>query len=103
MAVHPLTNVMNGVARRNTSVSSTDVANAGGIKVMRAKYDFAVEGGAVSTIALNTATLPVGAVILGGYLDVQTIPTSGGSATIAVQAQAANDLVTATAYGSSPW
>lgn len=74
------------------------------IRTARGKYSFAVQGGTQGTIALMGSTvIPSGALVLGGYLKVGTTLTSGGSATVAVQVEGANDLVTATAYGSSPW
>lgn len=74
------------------------------LKVARGEYDFAVDGGAVSTIALMGATdIPSGATILGGWLEVETIAASGGAATIAVQVEAANDIIAAAAFGGAPW
>jgi hypothetical protein len=69
--------------------------------IVRGKYDFAVDGGAISTIAI-TAGLPIpnGSVIVGGYIDVITQLTSGGAATIACQVEAANDILTAVAVAS---
>lgn len=73
----------------------------GGISVYVGKYDFAVDGGAVSTIPLIGSTaIPSGAYIVGGFIDVTTALTSGGSATIAVQVNAANDISTAVAVAS---
>lgn len=70
-------------------------------KVARGIYDFAVDGGAVSTIALMGSTaIPSGATIVGGFIDVHTQLTSGGSATIACQVNAANDILTAVAVAS---
>lgn len=68
---------------------------------VRGKYDFAVDGGAIATIAI-TAGLPIpsGSVITGGYIDVITAFTSGGAATIACQVEAANDILTAVAVAS---
>lgn len=69
--------------------------------VIRGKYDFAVDGGAVSTIAITSGTpIPSGSVIVGGYVDVTTQLTSGGSATIACQVEGANDILTAVAVAS---
>lgn len=48
-------------------------------------YDFAVDGGAVSTITpTNSPTIPANAIILGGTIDITTTLTSGGAATIAL-------------------
>jgi hypothetical protein len=69
--------------------------------IVRGLYDFAVDGGAVSTIAITAGTpIPNGSVIVGGYVDVTTPLTSGGAATIAVQVEAANDIITAVAVAS---
>lgn len=48
-------------------------------------YDFSVDGGAIGLITPQyTPTLPQGAIILGGVIDITTALTSGGSATIAL-------------------
>ena len=48
-------------------------------------YDFATDGGAISTITpSNSPTLPVGAIVLGGVIDITTSLGSGGAATIAL-------------------
>ena len=67
-------------------------------KVWRGEYDFAVDGGAIGAITLrsNDGPIPAGSIIERGYLDVITLTTSGGAATIAGQAEAANDLFAAT-------
>ena len=50
-----------------------------------AKYDFAVDGGATSTIVpANSAIIPDNAVIVRCYSVVTTAMTSGGSATLAL-------------------
>lgn len=69
----------------------------------RAVYNFGFDGGAVGTIVLRGDTIPSGAIITSTILNVDTALTSGGSATLALQAESANDIVTATAYGSAPW
>jgi len=67
---------------------------------IRGRYDFAVDGGAISTIALTSGTpIPSGSVIVGGYVDVITQLT-GATATIAAQVEAANDILTAVAVAS---
>jgi hypothetical protein len=68
--------------------------------VVRGKYDFAVDGGAISTIAITAGTpIPSGAVVIGGYVDVTTALV-GATATIACQVEAANDILTAVAVAS---
>ncbi|NJP24453.1 hypothetical protein FLW53_09575 [Microbispora sp. SCL1-1] len=81
-----------------------------GLKEARGEYDFAVDGGAVGTIVLRSAPgdsngndIPNGSLIMGGYIEVDTIPTSGGAATIAVASEGAGDLQTAAAISGPPW
>ena len=58
-------------------------------------YDFAVQGGAVSTIALG-ATIPDKAIVSQCFYRVITaMASAGGAGTFAVQIEAANDVVTA--------
>lgn len=74
------------------------------LKIARGRYDFAVDGGAVGDIDLTPpAQIPANAVIMGGFVEVDTAPTSGGSATIAVKVEAANDIINAAAIGGAPW
>lgn len=74
-------------------------------KTWTGDYSFAVDGGAVSTITLrsNDGPLPIGSVVFGGVLDVTTALTSSGSATAALQCNAANDIVNAAAFDGAPW
>ena len=78
-----------------------------GPKIATAEYDFARDGGAVSSITLRSvdsdsvgSAIPVGAVILGGYVDVLTTLTSGGAATIAINSEGAGDVLAALAVAS---
>lgn len=67
-----------------------------GQKVACGKYDFTVDGGAVSTIALGGGTfIPAGVTIVGGFIDVTVAATSGGAATFGIQVEAAGDIVAA--------
>lgn len=73
-----------------------------------ASYDFAVHGGAISTIEIDGALLPRGSVVLPGRIVVFTAVTSGGSATVAVGTRnrvagtdiSTTNLLTATAIGT---
>ncbi len=74
------------------------------LKVVRGRYDFSEDGGAVGDIDLTTDTvIPASAVILGGFIEVDSTLNSGGSATVALKVEGAADILAATAYGSSPW
>lgn len=76
-----------------------------GLKSYKGEYSFAVDGGAISTITLRSedGPIPSGSVILGGYLEIDTLFTSGGAGTAALQVEAANDIVTAAAVSGAPW
>ncbi len=81
--------------------NTTEGAGVGRLKSVRGDYSFAVDGGAVSTIALiGSPAIPSGAIITGGFIEITTTLTSGGAATIAVQVEAAGDICAATAVAS---
>lgn len=70
------------------------------LKEASGEYDFAVDGGAIGTITLRSAggstlgnSIPSGSVITGGYLEVDTAVTSGGTPAVAIQVEGAADLV----------
>lgn len=74
--------------------------------LLKCKYDFAVQGGAVGTLALlddqgNPALLPAKAVVSRVWIDFYTPFTSGGLETTSLQAEAANDLLNALAVASA--
>jgi hypothetical protein len=76
----------------------------GGLEVIRAKYKFSEDGGAVSTINLmDAANVPSGFVVWDGYLDVIVALTSAGAAEAALQVEAANDLVSVVVISGAPW
>lgn len=56
-------------------------------RVARAKYDFSVDGGVSGLItpgAAYNSIIPANAIVIGGFLNVTTALTSGGSATISL-------------------
>ncbi len=72
---------------------------------VKAVYDFAVDGGAISSINLkdefgNLIIFPIGAIITNVTLDVITPCTTSASGTLALDSQGAGDLLTATAAAS---
>lgn len=80
------------------------IGGMGPLSVAEATYSFAVSGGAVSTISLPmTDTIPSGAIVLGGVLEVTTAVTSGGAATVAVNVETAGDIIAAAAVSGAPW
>lgn len=75
--------------------------------LLKCYYDFAVQGGAFGATLLalkddegNDAFLPVGALITRTFVRVVTAGVSLGSATLAIQAVAAADVLAATAVAS---
>lgn len=81
------------------------IEGTGDIKTYVGEYDFAVDGGAVSTIVLRSkdGPIPAGSYILSGVLDVLTLFTTGTAATAALTVEAANDLVSATIVSGAPY
>src|SRR5689334_18062503 len=78
------------------------------VKTWVGEYDFAVDGGAISTITMRSVgaqstPIPNGAVIYDGYLEVLTGFTTGTAATMALQVEAANDIVSATVVSGAPY
>ena len=64
--------------------ASSDIG-LGVLRVARAKYSFAVDGGLVSTITpASNATIPDNAIIVGGTINSTTAVTSGGAATVSI-------------------
>src|SRR6266576_2000428 len=81
------------------------IAGTRSFKTYRGDYSFAVDGGAGGTIILLSAAgaIPIGSVIVGGYLDVTTLFTTGTGATAAITVEVANDIVSATVVSGAPY
>jgi hypothetical protein len=74
-------------------------------RLLKCKYDFALQGGAISTVNLvdedgKACVVPKGAVIRDVLIDVITAGTTGTGATMALTAQSAGDLKAALAAAS---
>lgn len=73
------------------------------LKTAQAEYDFAVDGGAVGTINLRSPgdaglfgnQLPAGAVVVTGFIDVETAVASA-TGTVALTAETSGDVLAAT-------
>lgn len=73
------------------------------IKVARARYSFAVDGGAIGDIdLLPSASIPPTSYIVGGFMEVDTI-VAGAGASVAVKVEGAADLVAVAAVSGAPW
>lgn len=84
------------------------VEGTGYMKKFVGEYDFAVDGGAISAITLRGSgalgsLIPNGSFVEGGFIEVDTLVTSGGAATIAISVEGANDIVSATTVAGAPW
>lgn len=80
------------------------------LKTASAEYDFAVDGGAIGTITMRSSpqdimggTIPAGSVVEGGYIEIDTLFTTGTAATMALQIEAAGDLQAATVVSGAPY
>lgn len=72
------------------------------LKTWKGSYSFAIDGGAQGAIVLrsNDGPLPIGAYVVGGFVDVMTSCASA-SGTMALHVQSANDIVNA--VGQASW
>lgn len=72
-------------------------------KVAVSFYDFAVDGGAVGTLALRGDKIPTGALVTSTKIFVDTAVTSGGAATLGLGWSATGDVQAATVVSGAPW
>lgn len=81
------------------------VSGTQGLKSYRGEYDFAVDGGAVSTIVLrsNDGPIPAGSYVVEGLVEVLTPFTTAAGATAALTVEGANDVVSATIVSGAPY
>lgn len=67
-----------------------------------ATYDFAVSGGAISSITLPGVFIPPGAIITDSLIIVDTIPVGAG-ASIGITLESAADIAAVAAISGAPW
>jgi hypothetical protein len=77
-------------------------SQAGRVKIARWYYDFATDGGAVSTITLRGDEIPTNSVVLDARVDVTTAVTSGGTPTVSLDLNGAADLRAAATLATAP-
>lgn len=75
----------------------------GRVIAARGLYDFSVAGGAVGDIVLQGDAIPAGAIITDALINVDTVLTSGGAATVAIKVEGAADINAADAISGAPW
>lgn len=89
---------------QSNSLGTSQVIVGGGLMVARAQYNFTNDGGVAGLIAPALAdTIPAGAVMVGGTVNVTVAVTSGGSATVSIGTSAgssASAILAATAKAS---
>lgn len=95
------------VLRNLVELAAGAIGGTGAVQVAKMTYDFTVEGGAISTITPgNSPTLPINAIITGGFIEVLLAPTAAGAATIGLGlgagAQVASLFAPITIAGA-PW
>jgi len=107
-------NILDGVTATAAELNQLDasvaktLAETAGRPLLEAiaTYDFAVDGGGQGAIPIGDA-ISDNAIILGGFVEVETTCADGASdtATIALSIVSANDIVSAVAIndGSDPW
>lgn len=84
------------------------VNGIGNLRVARFTYDTAGNdsaGVSNKTVAAHGVgvTLPIYAIVVGGFVDVNTVFTSGGSGTLAISIESANDIISAAAVSGAPY
>jgi hypothetical protein len=84
------------------------VNGIGNLRVARFTYDTAGNdsaGVSNKTVAAHGVgvTIPIYAIVVGGFVDVNTVFTSGGSGTLAISIEGANDIISAAAVSGAPY
>lgn len=72
-------------------------------KVAAAIYDASVDAKTEGEKTLRGDTIPAGAIIIDSLIQVDTAPTSGGSAKISAGVASVTDLQASKGVGEAPW
>lgn len=76
----------------------------GGLRVARFTFDAGVEANRAIGAHGVGVTLPIHAIVVGGFVDVNTaFGSENDTATIAISVQAANDVISAAAVSGAPY
>ena len=78
-------------------------AGLGGLRVARFSYDLATAGNRTVAAHGTGVSLPAYAIIVGGFVDVNTAITGDTNATLALSVEGANDIISAAAVSGAPW
>ena len=91
-------------ARYRAGGLPAEALGGGALIWVRGKYLFSADGGAISAInLLPSAMIPNGAIIWQAFLDVITVPTSGGAAQVSLGVESATDLQAAVVISGAPY
>jgi len=82
---------------------SGDADGLGVLRVARATFDLAVKANRPIGAHGLGVTIPANALIVGGFMEVNTAITGDTNATLAISVKAANDIQTAAAVSDAPW
>ena len=75
----------------------------GGLRVARFAFDASVLANRAIGAHGTGIKLPANAIVVGGFVDVNTALTGDAGATLAIHVQAANDVISAAAVGGAPY
>ena len=86
-------------------LSDSDAMGLGYLRVARFVFDAGVAANRTVAPHGTGVTLPIHAIVVGGFVDVNTLFTSasGDTGTIAISVQAANDVISAAAVSGAPY
>ena len=82
---------------------SGDEAGLGVLRVARFVFDAGVEANRPIGAYGTGVTIPIHAIVVGGFVDVNTAFTGETGATLAIHVQAANDIISAAAVSGAPY
>lgn len=75
----------------------------GVLRVARATFDLGIEANRAVGAHASEVVIPANAIIVGGFMEVNTAVTGETNATLAVSVLNANDIQTAAAVSGAPW
>jgi len=80
-----------------------DADGLGVLRVARVTFDLAVAANRTAAAHASAVILPAQALVVGGFMEVNTALTGEANATLAVSILQANDIQTAAAVTGAPW
>jgi hypothetical protein len=103
----PATAIAGAIAESNLTAALAGTANGlGSLRVARFQFDPSTTAGLRTVAAHGTGvTIPINAIVVGGFVQVNTLFTSASTntGTIAISVEGANDIITAAAVSGAPY